>query len=88
MTEYTIYPRDIWDYIIDLPYMPSKEDREKLFRNLETRDRIQLWDYFFRIRPEDVGIPQQNEISIIRGEILLDAIKYNETKEKQIINQS
>jgi len=29
--DYKRYSRDIWDYIKDLPYMPSRADREKLF---------------------------------------------------------
>lgn len=69
MPEYQKYSRDIWDYIKDLPYMPSRSDREKLFLDEKRRERVQLWDYFFRIKPEDVGKPQREEISSIIKEI-------------------
>ena len=69
MPEYRKYPRDLWDYIEGLPYMPSRADREKFFRNEEKRERIKLWDYFFRIKPEDVGKPQREEISFLIKEI-------------------
>jgi hypothetical protein len=65
MSEYKKYSRDIWDYIKDLPYMPSRADRERLFLDEEKRERVKLWDYFFRIKPKDVGKPQRVEISSI-----------------------
>ena len=82
MDKYKKYSRDIWDYIKDLPYMPSRKDRESLFNNPLKRDRVQLWDYFFRIKPEDVGKPQQNEIENIRKKIAKEITQHNEAKEK------
>jgi len=69
MKEYKIYSRDIWDYIDQLPYMPSREDRERLFNDEKTRERVKLWDYFFRIKPEDAGKPQREEISYLIKDI-------------------
>jgi len=79
MSEYEKYSRDIWDYIEHFPYMPSRKDREKLFADTKKHKpieidgieytRVQLWDYFFRIRPEDVGQPQRREIARIKKEI-------------------
>ena len=69
MTDYTKYSRDIWDYIDELPYMPSRTDRERLFLDESKRKRVKLWDYFFRIKPEDVGRPQQKEILSIRTQL-------------------
>jgi hypothetical protein len=81
--EYKIYPRDIWDYIKDLPYMPSRADREKLFWDEKKRERIKLWDYFFRIKPEDVGKPQREEILSIIKEIR-ESVEKCKQKEKEI----
>lgn len=86
MPEYKRYPRDIWDYIKDLPYMPSRADRERLFRNENKRERIKLWDYFFRIKPEDVGKPQREEISSIIKEIR-ESIKKCKQREKEILEK-
>jgi hypothetical protein len=49
--------------------MPSRSDREKIFLDEKRRERVQLWDYFFRIKPEDVGKPQREEISSIVEDI-------------------
>lgn len=43
-----------------MPYMPSRADRDKL--NKEDPARVQVWDYFFQINPNDVGKPQKEEI--------------------------
>lgn len=86
MPEYRSYSRDIWDYIKDLPYMPSREDRERLFRDETKRERVKLWDYFFRIRPEDVGKPQREEILSIIKEIR-ESIKECEKKEKETLGR-
>jgi hypothetical protein len=67
--EYPEYPKDIWDYLAyedDLPYMPSRQDRDALLDENVEKHRVQIWDYFFRIKPEDVGLPQQREIQSIR----------------------
>jgi predicted nucleic acid-binding Zn-ribbon protein len=61
-----IYSKDIWDYLSDMPYMPSRKDRDDLVKDAEAdpskMKRIQLWDYFFRIRPDDVAKPQKQEL--------------------------
>ncbi len=58
--------KDIWDYLSDMPYMPSREDRDDLVKNAEAdplkMKRVQLWDYFFRIHPDDVAKPQKQEL--------------------------
>jgi hypothetical protein len=59
------YSKDIWDYLVDMPYMPSRTDRDKLIKS-DDPARVQIWDYFFRIKKEDVGIPQQKEINATR----------------------
>jgi len=61
---YKPYSRELWDYLGDMPYMPSRADREKLTGG-DSR-RIQIWDYFFRINPNDVGKPQREETQKIR----------------------
>lgn len=84
MPEYQRYSRNIWDYIKDMPYMPSREDREKLFRDEKRRNRVQLWDYFFRIKPEDVGKPQRDEIISIKRRIRED-IAECEAKDARLV---
>jgi hypothetical protein len=68
MFEYPEYPNDIWDYINgdDLSYMPSRQDRDALLAENVEEHHVRIWDYFFRIKPEDVGLPQQREIQSIR----------------------
>lgn len=84
MSQYKKYPREIWEYIKDLPYMPSRVDREKLFWDGKKRERVQLWDYFFRIRPEDIGKPQRKEFLNIKKKIQEDAKRCRE-REKEIL---
>ncbi|MDP1624329.1 MAG: hypothetical protein Q8L64_01020 [bacterium] len=86
MPEYNNYPRDIWEYVKDLPYMPSRADREKLFRDENKRERVKLWDYFFRIKPEDVGKPQRAEISFIIKNIRI-SIKKCKQREQEILER-
>lgn len=86
MPEYISYSRDIWDYIKDLPYMPSRADRERLFLDEEKRERVKLWDYFFRIKPEDVGKPQREEIASIIKEIK-KSIEECKQREKAILER-
>lgn len=86
MPEYISYSRDIWDYIKDLPYMPSRADRERLFLDEEKRKRVKLWDYFFRIKPEDVGKPQRKEIASIIKEIR-KSIEECKQREKAILER-
>jgi hypothetical protein len=63
------YSRDIWDYLRDMPYMPSREDRDALVDAAQTNGsmekRVHIWDYFFRITPEDVGKPQKSRIETL-----------------------
>ncbi len=62
---YKEYSKDIWDYLVDMPYMPSRQDREELLR-MSDEKRVKIWDYFFRIRLDDVGKPQLSEIASLR----------------------
>lgn len=86
MPEYINYSRDIWDYIKDLPYMPSRADRERLFLDEEKHERVKLWDYFFRIKPEDVGKPQRKEIASIIKEIR-KSVEECKQREKAILER-
>ena len=62
------YSKDIWDYLIHMPYMPSRLDRDELLKSGQEK-RVKIWDYFFRVKPEDVGLPQIREIAILRKSI-------------------
>ncbi len=86
MPEYRAYSRDIWDYVKDLSYMPSRADRERLFLDEEKRERVKLWDYFFRIKPEDVGKPQRREIASIIKETR-KAVEECKQNEKAILDR-
>ncbi len=83
MLEYKEYSRDLWDYLVDMPYMPSRQDRDRLLNPSTDNHRVQIWDYFFRVKPEDVGKPQQNEIESIRKS-LGDQIKTYNQKVKNV----
>ncbi len=86
MPEYKKYSRDIWDYIKELSYMPSREDRGNLFLDKKKRDRVKLWDYFFRIKPKDAGIPQRKEIASIKKEVR-GAIRKCEQRENEVLDK-
>lgn len=86
MADYKNYSRDIWEYIKDLPYMPSRADRDRLFQDENKRERVKLWDYFFRIRPEDIGKPQREEISAIIKNIRT-SIEMCKQREKEILEK-
>ncbi|RLD03124.1 MAG: hypothetical protein DRI32_07825 [Chloroflexi bacterium] len=86
MPEYEKYSRNIWDYIEELSYMPSRKDREKLFRDKSKRERMKFWDYFFRIKPKDVGKPQRKEFLKIKKKIQADAKKCKKQKEEILEN--
>jgi hypothetical protein len=62
------YSRDLWDYLTEIPYMPSRRDRDELVRmadeNPKHAKRIQIWDYFFRLNRDDIGKPQQREMGL------------------------
>ena len=72
------FSTDLWQYLDDLPYMPSRVDRDALIEAGEER-RTQIWDYFFRIRPEDVGIPQREEIQAVRNDLDIEFRRHQET---------
>ena len=65
------YSRVLWDYLEDMPYMPSKADREALLQQARVDPangkRVAIWDFFFRPRPEDVGKPLQARVSELRA---------------------
>lgn len=77
-----IYSDDIWDYLIDMRhYMPSRQDRDSLLKeaaiDIEKQKRVQLWDYFFRIRPDDVGKPQRDEIKKLQKAISVSKAEHD-----------
>lgn len=61
------YSNDLWDYLVDMRYMPSRHDRDVLVKEADSdilkRKRVVIWDYFFRINPDDVAKPQKQEIA-------------------------
>jgi hypothetical protein len=66
----TAHPTIIWDYLVDMPYMPSKRDREHIEKLADKRDqpqRTRIWDYFFRPEEKDVGKPVQAELSELQA---------------------
>ncbi len=48
--------------------MPSRADRDALIAAGDGR-RSQIWDYFFRLHPQDVGAPQRAEIRAVRADL-------------------
>lgn len=63
------YSTDLWDYLDTIDYMPSRQDRDALVALAQASGddrRLQIWNYFFRIKPEDVGRPQQAEIARVK----------------------
>ena len=67
------YSTDIWEYLGDMPYMPSRKDRDSLVKETQQdparQKRVALWDYFFRIRKEDLGKPQKKELAELEMKI-------------------
>lgn len=84
MSEYKEYPKDIWDYLNDMPYMPSRLDRDQLSKAGEYK-RVHIWDYFFQINPYDVGKPQKREIAEIDKRLDEEINRYN-NRQKEIRN--
>jgi hypothetical protein len=84
MSEYREYSKDLWNYLGGMPYMPSRVDRDKLL-NSDDPNRVQIWDFFFQIKLDDVGKPQKQEISKIEKNILDEISKYTEIQ-KEIKN--
>jgi hypothetical protein len=70
---YPVYPTDLWEYIDDLPYMPSRKDYDQLCERSKLHPggekRVKIWEYFFQINPDDVGKPQQEEIRRLENEL-------------------
>ena len=66
------YSTDVWTYLDDMPYLPSRTDRDELVQAAQTdptkQKRVQIWDYFFRIRPGDIGKPQIAEMNRLHQE--------------------
>lgn len=66
------FSQDVWDYLEDLPHMPSRRDRDLLVEAARNdpgkAKRVRIWDYFFRISPEDVGKPIKARIEEVRNE--------------------
>lgn len=67
LTDLPDYSADIWDYLVDMPYLPGRKDRDNLVKEAQSdpsrQKRVALWDYFFRIRKEDLGKPQKKELA-------------------------
>lgn len=79
MSEYQIYLSDVWDYLSDMPYMPSRQNRDELIQAGDYK-RVQIWDYFFRIDPDDVGKPQKIEMSLVDSQLSEEILKHNQKK--------
>jgi hypothetical protein len=75
------FSADLWDYLEDIPYMPSREDRDALLAKGDD-ERVRIWDYFFRLQPEDVGAPQRAEIRAVRADLEAEFQVYQETVEQ------
>jgi hypothetical protein len=75
------FSADLWDYLEDLSYMPSRADRDALVASGDER-RIQIWDYFFQVRPEDVGKPQRAEIQAVRADLEAEFQAFQQTVEQ------
>lgn len=63
LPQFPFHSSSIWDYLDDMPYMPSARDRQ-LFQRKSGVDklRVRIWDYFFRPKDDDVGKPVRREI--------------------------
>ncbi len=71
---------DIWDYLLDedMPYMPSRKDRDILLSNVFDKKRVRIWDYFFRIKEKDVGKSiQQRKIKKLQENLSQRISTYN-----------
>ena len=82
MIKEKIYPTDIWEYLVHMDYMPSRQDRDELIRAGDEK-RVQIWDYFFRIDPSDLGKPQKKEMAEI--DEYMSAIKAKHNLQQQEI---
>jgi hypothetical protein len=64
------FSKNIWDYLVDIPYMPSRQDRDELVqqaaRTPKQEKRVRIWEYFFHLRPQDIGKPQMKAIKRLK----------------------
>jgi hypothetical protein len=79
----SFYPfsADLWDYLEDMAYMPSRRKRDALIAAGKSK-RVQIWDYFFQINPEDVGKPQRKEIQAVRADLEEEFLAYQVNEEE------
>jgi len=75
------FSEDIWDYLGDMPEMPSRKDRDILLQaarnDSRQAKRVHIWDYFFTINPAYVGLPQQQEIDRLQKQKNLVEVTVN-----------
>lgn len=73
-TDFPVYSTDIWDYLDDMPNMPSRKDRDSLLllaqENSTYKKHVEIWDYFFQIDPNDVGIEQKKEKQLLEQKLI------------------
>lgn len=76
------YSLDLWDYLVEMRHMPSRDDRDALVRksavDAAKKRRVQLWDYFFRINPDEVGQPQKKEIAELENQARTAHARHNQ----------
>lgn len=79
------YSTDLWEYIADMPHVPSRRDRDTLVRKVAAGEvqerRLRLWDYFFRINPDNVGLPQKKEIAELEAQLRNSEARYKRVDE-------
>jgi hypothetical protein len=80
MPDDKVYSNNLWDYLEDMPYLPSRRDRDELVQTGEEK-RVFIWDYFFRIIPAHVGKPQKIEIENINKDLFQKIQQYKKTRE-------
>lgn len=85
------FSSNFWDYLDDLEYMPSLQDRiiiESKPRDEKYGSRVKIWDYFFRINNDDLGQPQKYCIKLLKDysatlTAIFEEIKQQDGKTKQ-----
>ncbi len=75
------FPNELWEYLPNgtdpghqvFSRMPSRADRDRLVAEAENDpdalQRVQLWNYFFRIDEEDVGEDQRRSMEALRQDL-------------------
>ena len=80
------YSPDLWDYLPDMKHLPGRADRDNLLaaahRNPEEMKRVHLWDYFFRVHPQDVGRPLQREMEALHRQLNQGHRQYDAERQK------